>query len=385
MPYARETLTQLRQQAMQDITSSDLPGVDGFLRKAVLRVMAWVQAGFAFLHYDYMDWIARMAVPWTARDEYLAAWGALIGINQKDAVTATGSFGVTGAVPTSPLPQGVILARLDGVQYKSTAAGVVAGDGTCTVPIVALVPGAAGNADAGTTLLLVNPIVGINSEGTASTDIVGGADQEPEDDYNLRVLQQFANPPQGGDLADYIEWAEAVAGVTRAWVTPNGNGPGTVVVWTMLDDAESAHGGFPQGTGGIATNDPRDTAATGDQLTVANAIYPKQPVTALVYSEGPTNSPVNFTVTNLGANNTPAMQAAITAALADMFLRLANVGGSVDPDNAGALWPAIDPNQWYAAIGAIPGLTQFDVTVPAAPITPAAGALFTLGVVTFVP
>lgn len=69
-----------------------------------------------------------------------------------------------------------------------------------------------------------------------------------------------------------------------------------------------------------------------------------------------TASPVAFAVADLGANNPAAMQAAITAALADMFVRLGNVGGSVVP-STGAAWPAIEPDAWYAALEAIPGLT----------------------------
>lgn len=96
-----------------------------------------------------------------------------------------------------------------------------------------------------------------------------------------------------------------------------------------------------------------------------------------------TASPVAFTVADLGANNPAAMQAAITAALADMFVRLGNVGGSMVP-STGAAWPAIEPDAWYAALEAIPGLTGFKVTTPSASITPGVGALFTVGAMTFV-
>jgi len=197
------------------------------------------------------------------------------------------------------------------------------------------------------------------------------------------MLAAYAAPPQGGDRQDYVEWALAVPGVARAWVAPLLAGGGTVSVFFMMDVAEAAHNGFPQGSNGVASNEPRDVAATGDQLTVANALFPKRPVTALVYACAPTASPVAFTVADLGANNTAVMQAAITAALADMFVRLGNVGGSVVP-STGAAWSAIEQDAWYAALEAIPGLTGFKVTAPSASITPAVGALFTVGTVTFV-
>ena len=77
MPYPRQTLTALRASAMQDITASDLPNADGFLRRAVLRVIAWVLAGFAYLHDGYLDWISLQSTPFTATGEYMEGWAAL--------------------------------------------------------------------------------------------------------------------------------------------------------------------------------------------------------------------------------------------------------------------------------------------------------------------
>src|SRR5690349_6988912 len=85
MPFARPTLTALRNQSLQDITTSGVPGLDGLLRNAVLRVLAWVMAGLAYSEYGYLDWIARQSVPFTAADEFLEAWAALIGVYRKDA------------------------------------------------------------------------------------------------------------------------------------------------------------------------------------------------------------------------------------------------------------------------------------------------------------
>lgn len=375
MPFARPTLTQLRDQVQQDIAASPA-GLTGFLRNAIVPILGWAQAGLAYLHYAYLDWIAKQAVPWSASDEWLFAWAALKGIYQKDATAASGSVTLTG---TGSVPAGAQINRADGAQYTVTATTAVSG--STSVLVTAVAAGSAGNTDAGTIMALASPITGIASSGVSGV-IVGGADQETQEAMRARMLAAYAAPPQGGDASDYVEWALAVPGVTRAWVTPNGAGAGTVVVYPMLDIAESGTGGFPVGTNGIAPGDPRDTAATGDQRTVATAIYLKQPVTALVYVTSPINTPINFSITGLGSNNTTAMQAAITAALVDMFLRLGNVGGTVDP-SVMAAWPGIEPNAWYEALGAISGLTTFDVATPASAITPTAGELFTLGTVTF--
>jgi uncharacterized phage protein gp47/JayE len=247
----------------------------------------------------------------------------------------------------------------------------------------ALTAGSAGNFDANVVFLISNPVEGVLAQSTASAQTGAGADQETDDNLRTRMLEAYAAPPQGGDRQDYIEWTLAVAGVTRAWVAPNLVGSGTVTVFFMMDTAEAAHDGFPQGTNGVATNETRDAAATGDQLTVANALYVEEPVTALVYANAPAGSATAFTVADLGANNTTAMQAAITAALKDMFVRLGYVGGTAQPET-GAAWPAIEPDAWYAALEAIPGLSGFKVPVPSAAIAASAGQLLTLGSITFV-
>jgi uncharacterized phage protein gp47/JayE len=387
MPYPRPTLTQLRDQALQDIIAANIiapngNGISGLLQKAVLRVIAYVQAGFAYLHYLYLDWISLQSVPYTSTGEYLAGWGGLKGVSVVDATFAAGSIQFT-VTQACDIPSGTpILRSSDGFAYASTADVPMSGAGTATVPIQATTSGAAGNCDEGIAFQLGGSIAGVAANGLSSTPIVGGSPQEDTDNFRTRVMDAYSSPPQGGDMEDYIEWALAVPGVTRAWVAPNAAGVGSVTVYVMLDEAEAAFGGFPQGSNGVATNETRASAATGDQLNVANHIFPLRPVTALVYVNAPVASPVNFTIANLGSNNTTPMQQAIEAALADMFVRLGNVGGTVNP-LTGAAWPALDASAWYQALSAIPGLTQFTITAPAGPLTPSTGDLFTVGTCTF--
>jgi uncharacterized phage protein gp47/JayE len=386
MPYAIPTINELIAQAQGDINSANVTDdagntIDGFLEVGIVPVIAAMTLpGFAYEHYGYQSFIALQAVPWTATGEYWAGWAALKGVAQEQATATTGSVtwaGTNGA----PLPTGTAVTRSDGLGFTITNGGTVA-SGSVTVPVVCNTAGAVGNFANGTTFQLGNGIANIAAESTGSTQTTPGADQETFDAFKSRGLAVYAQPPQGGDANDYVEWATAVAGVTRAWVNPNGNGPGTVVVYIMLDVAEAAFGGFPQGTNGVAANETRDAAATGDQLAVANVMYPEEPVTSLVYLCAPTAQPTDFTINNLGSNNTPTTQAAITAALVDMFLRLGNVGGTINPQTRAA-WPAIQPSAWYEAIGAIAGLTSFSVGAPSSSITSTAGQLPTLGTVTF--
>jgi|SRR5215472_2322116 len=368
MPFARPTLTALRNQAVQDITTSGVPGLDGLLRNAVLRVLAWCMSGLAYSVYGYADWIARMGVPFTATDEYLEAWAALVGITRKDASPASGFAQFTGQ-PTVIMPAGTPLVRQDGTPYATTADGTLDATGTVVVPMTAQVSGAATNCAAGTAISISSPVPGVNSAGITTQPTTGGADQETNDELRTRMLLRYRDPPQGGAAADYIEWATEVPGCTRAWVLPNGWGPGTVVVYPMFDDANAASGGFPQGTDGCATAETRGPVATGDQLTVANYLWTRQPVTALVYVAAPVPHAIDVSLLTLDPN-TSDMQAEITASISDMLAAVGQVSGTIYPSDI------------YEAILSTPGINHFTVASPTAEVVLPTGSLPVMGTLT---
>jgi uncharacterized phage protein gp47/JayE len=395
LPYLRPTLTELITQIQQDIIAAQITSptiglqLEGLLAQAVLLDVANAEAGLTYELYGYLDWISLQTNPYTATGEYAYAWGALKGIYPKDATAETDQFTVaTGCVNGTDLPIGTLISRSDGVQFQTTADAVASG-GAVTAPTIATVVGLNTIVVGDTApMTIVTQITGIPSVGVG-TVTTSGTNQELLSAFRTRMLLAYAAPPQGGDRADYVEWAEDVPGVTRAWVAPNLGGAGTVTVFTMFDFSEATYGGFPQGSNGVSQYDvgpdgvtPRDAVATGDQLTVANYICPLQPVTALVYSNAPTADPTNFTITSLGAANTSANQTAITAALNAMFLEYGNVGGTTNPVTNEA-WPSIVPSDWFAAIASVAGVTSFAVPSPSAPIVPATGALPTLGTITF--
>jgi uncharacterized phage protein gp47/JayE len=354
MPYARPTLTELRSQVASDIASS-LKGSDPLLRYSNLKITGDAQAALAHLHFGYLDWISKQAVPWTATDEYLVAWGALKKVSQKDATFSNGSATFVGTVGYV-LDEGTSLVLGDGTTYTTTSTGTVGSDGTVTVTAQADAAGAAGNIAAGVVMTLGTAVTGIQSSGVAATAFAGGADQEEVDPFRDRVIAAYQASPQGGAKADYVTWATDVAGVTRAWCAPNGFGVGTVVVYVMLDDANSAYSGFPQGTDGISADDllpngnPRGIVATGDQLAVANSIYASQPVTALVYVCSPLPNTLTFTISGLSSAST-ATRAAVGAAISEVLVSYG------DPREG-----TIDLSYIDSAIGAVSGSAGFVIT-----------------------
>lgn len=378
MPYSRPTLSALRAQAAADITSG-LPGADGLLRFSNLNVLGAALAGLSFLHYGYLDWISLQSNPYTATDEYLEAWAGLKKVYRKPATAAGGTAQFQGAVG-SVLSAGAAVVRGDGTTFTSTETGTVGSDGTVTVPILADTPGAAGNTTVGTALTLGSAIAGVQSNGAAATALTGGADMEDDSSLRARMLEAFQHPVQGGNRSDYITWALDVAGVTRAWVRPNGFGTGTVVVYVMLDEANAGNDGFPVGTDGVSKDDegpdgqPRGVVATGDQLTVADALITVQPVTPLVYVCAPTPNTINFTISGLSGAST-ATRAAIAAAISDVFQEQ---GDPTLKDYA-----LVDLSSINSAIGAIASTAGFVITTPTGNIANVIGQLPVLGTITY--
>jgi uncharacterized phage protein gp47/JayE len=368
MPFARPSLTALRNTAIQDITTSGVPGLTGLLRAAVLRVLAWCMAGLAYAVYGYADWIARMGVPFTAEDEYLQAWAALVGIYPLPSTPSIGTATFAGNANTALLAD-TPLVREDGTAFVVTGDAAVDATGAVTVPIQATVNGAFTNDPGGTPISIATPIAGINSAGVTGL-CTGGADVETNDALRTRMLVKYREPPQGGATADYINWSLEVPGCTRAWVVGQGYGPGSVAVFPMFDDVEAAHGGFPQGTDGLASEETRPgPTATGDQGAVAEHIWTVQPITSLVYVAAALPFPVDVTLNGLDPN-TADMQAQIVASLNDMFLAVGEING--------VIWPS----DLYEAILATPGINHFEMSVPADAVQAGPGQLPVLGTLT---
>ncbi|KFX64271.1 phage baseplate J-like protein [Burkholderia sp. K24] len=386
MPFSRPTLSALRTQIWTDIRSA-LGLTVSLLQKAVLKIVGSALAALVFGLYGYLDWIAKQAVPFTSTDEFLAGWGALKGVYLKAATQSVLTVQFTGTSGT-PLPAGTGINRTaDGFAYTTMADAVWSGT-TATVNVQAVTAGTAGNCDNGTSVSLASGITGIQSSGTVFATVTTGSDVEQQDDFRGRVMEAFQAPAQGGDEEDYVGWATEVAGVTRAWCSPNGFGAGTVVVYFMMDDAESSYAGFPQGTNGVSQYDrgpggvPRDVVATGDQLTVANAIISKQPVTALVYSCSPIENQIGFRITGVAST---ATQAAIDGALADLMIREGAPAGTIDLSDVNSSIGSVSGSSGYLILAITSTVGGVTTTYPAnTNITNGTGQLPVLGTVTWV-
>ncbi|MCW2454611.1 UNVERIFIED_ORG: putative phage protein gp47/JayE [Rahnella aquatilis] len=380
MPYNRPTLTELRARNLAAI-ESELKGIGTPLRFSNLNIIGTADAGLAYLHYGYLDWIAKQSVPWSATDENLAGWAALKSVTQKSANAGTNNATIFTGTAGATLPAGTVLNRGDGYQYTTDVEVEIGSLGTATGAITAVLPdpnddptggGDAGNTPAGTQLTLDVSISGIDSTATISTAITDGADIETEDAFRTRTLLAYQNTPQGGNDDDYEGWALEVAGVTRAWTSRRLMGAGTVGIYIMIDGTDESNHGFPVGTDGISELDDWSAVkATGDQGRVADYIFPLQPVTALVYVCSPIQKTVNFIIDGISTADSTTT-AAIDAAIDSVFFESGNPTGG-----------KILLSDLVIALSNVSGTSGFILTSPSANIITAIGELPVRGTVTY--
>jgi uncharacterized phage protein gp47/JayE len=334
-------------------------------------------AGLDHLNYAYLDWMAKQGAPFTSSGEFLQGWAALKNVYPKPATEAGGTvtFPATAGVSVT-INAGTEVVRGDSATFTVSTTVTAPSGGSVVVPVTADLAGEAGNTAVGSLMTLGSSITGVQSSGAVTTVITGGADVERDDSLFARMLAAYQSTPNGGAANDYVAWALAISGVTRAWCSPNSFGTGTVVMYVMFDEANAAFQGFPQGTNGISALDNRVTSgnlAAGDQLNVANSIFIEQPVTAMAYVCAPIPAPTAFTITGLTSAST-ATRAAIAAAITEVMLEQ----GAPLADGSVTALSDID-----SAISAIASTTGFVITSPVTNISNTLGHLPTLGVITY--
>lgn len=354
MPFDRPTLSDLITRIREDFRSKlELEG--SILRRAMADILATVWAGAVHLLHGHLEWASRQIFVTSSDEAQLLVIAGIYGLSKTPATFASGDLTATG-VDTTVIPEDTIYVRDDGATYRVTADATISG-GTATVSVIAEEAGVAGNMPSGDTLTLQTPITDVDSEATVdSGGIDGGNDQETTEELRTRLLLRIREPPQGGNEQDYEAWALAVAGVTRVWVYEGEDGLGTVTVRFVRD------------------NDVPIFPSPSEVTEVQTALDAQRPITADVTAAAPTQLDVDVTLSI--TPDTAAIRAAVEASLADLITRLAEPG-----DGAGR--GTIYLSRLQGAVSIAEGVTDFTITVPAADVVPALGALPVLDDVTF--
>jgi len=354
MPWSTPTLKEVRSLVRDNVRAS-LPGADASVPNSVLRVLSDAQGGLAHLTLQYIDWLALQLLPDTAETEWLDRHGAIWLVNsdgtigRKQATFAEGWVefeGITGTV----VPMGTVIGGTT-VSYETTEEITI---GTTVTPatVRCLDAGAVGNQIEGARLSVISVIPGVLS--VVSGLITGGVDVENDDDLRMRVLNRIQNPPMGGAVHDYVTWALAVPGVTRAWAAVE-MGIGTMTTRFLMDELRADDDGWPT---------PPDIEA------VATYIDKMRPVTVKdCYVVAPIKEFIDITIVELVPEG---VEGAIEASVREMLHKMAAPGQTIYMS-------------WISyAIQNAPGVQSFRLSAPLSDCAmPSIGHMAVLGTILF--
>ncbi|MBU5345204.1 baseplate J/gp47 family protein [Paenibacillus lautus] len=167
------------------------------------------------------------------------------GITRREAVASSGSVAFTGK-PGTTVPAGTYVATPadegsgeSSVEYVTTS-GVTLGDlGTGTAPIRAVTPGSNGNVPAGVIQLMMTSVSGVKSV-TNPEPTRSGTDTESDQSLLERFYAKVRSQGTSGNKAQYMQWANEIAGVGGVEVAPLWKGPGTVGLYLIDTDKRAA-------------------------------------------------------------------------------------------------------------------------------------------------
>lgn len=375
MGFHISTLADLTKRARESFRAN-IPGSDAWLWPNNVYASAKVIAGAVYEVFGFADYIAKQKFALTADSEHLDLHGQEIGLARKPAQPASGSI-VLATDGDCAVAVSALFSRLDGVQYRATAAVSRTGAGDLSVPVVAMADGAASNALAGTELQIVSGVTGDATAEVGDDGVAGGADVEPDGapfssdlaTFRGRILFRKRNPPHGGAPADYVTWCGEVSGVSRVFVERRWNGPGTVRVFPLMDSL------FDHGIPDAGALD-----------RVQDYIESVAPASAIVTVAAPSPVAVDVIIQGLSPDTT-SVREAIVAELRAAFRRQSRVAGGDQelPELPYLAHPASFSRSWIVqAIANATGEERHVVLAPSADTALSVGQIAVLGVVSFV-
>lgn len=193
--------------------------------------------------------VLKMGITQTATGEFLNLKGEADGIPRKLGEPAVQKILFIGTEGTK-INAGRIVSTVSdednqAIQFLILETVTIDSSGTATTTAECLKSGKIGNVSEGNIKILTRNINGVKQ--ITNTEIVKqGIDDESDESYLGRILENAQNPPTSGNIAHYKKWSKECAGVSDCKVYPlwdksNGkNGNGTVKVVIVADGNKSA-------------------------------------------------------------------------------------------------------------------------------------------------
>lgn len=359
MAFERPTLSALITRIEGDFVSR-LSLTNAVLSLAVVKILARVVAGAVHLLYGFLEYLAKQLFPDLSDDAYLVRQAALYGLSKNPVGYAKAIVVFRGAADTV-VPAGTVVVRTsDSARYTTnvetqvdtTEFGDLPDGLYAVVEVTSELAGSDYELALTDELTLETPIDDIDAGYPVVVEVTDtGSDVETTEQLRTRLLERLADPPHGGNEADYIAWAKEVPGVTRVWVKPGFLGPGTVVVYFVRD------------------GDPDPIPDSGEVDDVQAKLDEEAPVTADVTAFAPEDTPINFTITL--TPDTTEVRAAVSASLEDLII------SEGEPDGTLLL------SAFNTAIGTTQGVEDYEITSPVANVTMNTNQVPSLGTITW--
>lgn len=307
MAFNRPTIQEIYARIVADIEAR-VTGGEKVPQFSLLGVLAAVFAGAVHLVYGFISWATRQLFPATMDSEHLDATAEAYGIPRKAATFATGRVKFTGT-PATVVAAGTEIQNAEGLIYSTISEVTLGSGGYAEADVQADAFGSASNDPLAVRYSLSAPLAGVDTEALVLVPPNGGEDLETDASLRARVLQRMQNPPSSGTAADFIRWAQSVAGVGRAWCLPaeQFNGPGTVGV--VIATAE------------LGVVDPDVHAAVVAYIETVRPVCSIPQVKDIV--------PVSTVYTVLISPNTESYRHNITANLTRLHLEEAEPAGTI--------------------------------------------------------
>jgi len=332
-------------QANPDTSDGVLPSLPTDLTIGSLERGHLEAVGLVLEEYDVRT---ASAIKWAVSESAFTAFG----FSLLPAQAATG--GVVFQCVTAPttlavsIPAGTKLIGSDGSQYLTTADGsiLVGTLASASVPVVATVPGVAGNVAAGVINQVGIPILGVDAVQNPSP-LTGGSDAETPD-ARMNRFQGFISTLQRG-TADALEFAAMSTGVVSsvkvvepfAMASPPAGTPFAGLVWLVVDIGSQVTT-LPAGTLSALNNAIFGYIdGTGRKIPGWKAAGIRVVIIPVTYVSVKVRASVTLSPT--GASRWSDIQTALNAALAAYFATL-QVTDAVSYANLLVALAAADPD-----------------------------------------